>query len=120
MNAPKISTEQIRRESHAKIADVAAAHNVSTRTVERARARAGVARQGARYLSEAELARAEVLLAERMPMNWIADDLGRPPGTLRARFKPGNDPEWASAWHHIRQHEELLALHREFAPRRVR
>lgn len=65
------------------------------------------------------------LSKEGMPATWIAEELGLSVGRVReivSRWLPDdlrqkNTVEWSMAWSQIRPNEELLELHREFAPK---
>ncbi len=87
------------------------------RAVRRAGLRTRLPRSRVVWTEYREL-RMRALMAEQMPLTWIAEDLGVPARALQRRLRPGMPAEWPSVWQSIRQNEEMLALHREFAPRK--
>ena len=126
---PRITDEAIRRlvASKTPVEGIAALYKVSKRTVYRAMEHANVPPTVRRVpFTDAELDRAWVLLEEGMPLTWIAEDLHRGEQHLRERLssdvghKLKTGEGWSQVWSGIRNDPALLALHREFAPKRAR
>lgn len=126
---PRITDEAIKKlvASDTPIEEIAALYKVSERTVVRAMRHAGIP-PTVRSLpfTDAELDRAWVLLEEGMPLTWVAEDLHRGEQHLRERLssdvghKLKTGEGWHQVWSGIRNDPTLLALHREFAPKRAR
>lgn len=114
--------DQELREAFEESPDVtalAARFNRHRRTVERRLTSLGLRVKGHTRMSRSELDWARECVREGMPVNWIAETLGRDPGYLRLILKPGrveDGNEWYRVWHQIRKNSILLELHREFAP----
>ena len=72
-------------------------------------------------MTTVDVAWAQTLRAEGMPCSWIADGTPFTPGQVRAatRAPKGAGAAWKTTWAQIEKHKELLAMHREFAPRGV-
>lgn len=79
---------ELTRDGHSA-RDIAALLRISTRSVHRARKRAGIARPRAVPLSPAELARAVAMLDDGCSYGEIARSLGRPGHSCIARRFPG-------------------------------
>ncbi|MBB4667074.1 hypothetical protein BKA24_001783 [Microbacterium marinum] len=105
---------------------IAAAFGVSERTVARAEVEFKL-REPAPHAPPLPFeleAWAQGLMAEGMPASWVAEDLdvrGNIARGIRARHMDADqraevDAEWRSVWGDIRRNEELLELHRQFAP----
>lgn len=90
--------------------------NIVERTVNRYRARAGVAQVPPRALTPEELRWLHAVRAEGMPATWVAETIGVSQDTVRrrGRMPAGARREWLTAWAGIRHNPTLLALHREF------
>lgn len=97
--------------------EMAAILKTTRRTVDRYRRQLGRTKRPGPTLTPEQEARAKSLIDEGMWMTWITDDLGRDYDYLRERFRPGIPEDFYSVWQYIRKRPELLALHREFAPK---
>jgi len=72
-----------------------------------------------------ELARMHLLLAEGMPANWVAEDLGRHYDNIKDYAAGRGDhahavSEWKQVWSGIKNRPELASLHEQFMPREGR
>lgn len=75
---------------------------------------------GVEAVPQSVVDRARILAAEGMPWNWIAEDVGVTVYRLRALVGHQSQDAvvaWRSTWVQLTRHDELMRLHREFAPR---
>lgn len=90
----------------------------SHRTIQRAEVRYGFREpQNIRPFTQQELSQIKRMHDEGVPVNWIAETFGRDVSRLYKRLGARGNGGWPSVWAQIRRNEEMLALHREFAPK---
>jgi DNA-binding CsgD family transcriptional regulator len=116
---PNIDREEFRKllESGATRKDIARQMGMHIDTVSKLKS-AMLGRNGKPKLTLDQIRRMEILTEEGMPSTWVAEDLGcnRSTVTVLTPFGKHNSREWLIVWQKIRQSDELLALHRQFAP----
>lgn len=78
-------------------------------------------KRSGRQLPPDVLARVLILLQEKLPALWIAEDVGAERSTIakiRVRHGIDADPEWAGIQLQIRKDDKLAPIHAEIAPTR--
>ena len=76
--------------------------------------------RGWRKVSPEKLERVLLLLNEKLPALWIAEDVGVERSTIskiRVKYGIEGDAEWAAIQLAVRKDEKLAPLHAEIAPR---
>ena len=99
---------------------IAAEIGVTVRQVQRVKHQLGLTVPIPRY-SSADVERIKILTAEGLPTPWVAEDIGRTymhvarvAASVPERAE--NVREWQIAWAQIKNHPELVELHRQFCP----